>query len=100
LFRSFRQRPILLWISSILVNVAMWFERFFLIVTSQAHDFLPSSWDMYRPTYVDGAIFLGTFFLFGFLFLLFLRFVPFIPISETKELKHTLEAERARLGER
>jgi len=99
-FRAFRQRPVLLWIASVLVNVAMWFERFFLIITSQAQDFLPSSWDMYKPTYVDGAIFLGTFFLFLFLFFLFLRFVPFIPIAETKELKHTLEAERARLGER
>ncbi len=96
-FRAFRQNPILLWIASILVNVAMWFERFFLIITSQAQDFLPSSWALYKPTYIDGAIFLGTFFLFGFLFLLFLRFVPFIPISETKELRHALQAEEARL---
>jgi len=55
---------------------------------------------MYRPTYVDGAIFLGTFLLFGFLFLLFLRFLPFIPISETKELRHALVEEESRLEAR
>jgi len=99
-FRAFRQRPVLLWIASVLVNVAMWFERFFLIITSQSQDFLPSSWAMYRPTYVDGAIFLGTFLLFGFLFLLFLRFLPFIPISETKELRHALVEEESRLEAR
>jgi molybdopterin-containing oxidoreductase family membrane subunit len=46
---------------------------------------------MYRPTYIDLTLFLGTLSFFSFLFLLFLRYVPFIPVSEMKELKLELE---------
>jgi molybdopterin-containing oxidoreductase family membrane subunit len=48
---------------------------------------------MYKPTYVDLSLFLGTLSFFSFLFLLFLRFVPFIPVSELKELKFELHKE-------
>lgn len=99
-FRVFRQNAILLWIVSIFINIAMWFERFFIIVGSLATDFLPSSWHLYKPTFIDGSIFLGTFFLFLFLFLLFVRFVPFIPIAEVKEIRHELAEEEERLGRR
>ena len=33
----------------IVINVGMWFERFVIIVTSLARDFLPSSWGYYVP---------------------------------------------------
>jgi Ni/Fe-hydrogenase subunit HybB-like protein len=74
-----------------LINIGMWTERFILIVTSEMRDFLTSSWHMYKPTYIDLTLFLGTISFFSFLFLLFLRYVPFIPISEMKELKLELE---------
>jgi len=99
-FRRIRRSAIALFAISIFINVAMWLERFFLIVTSLHRDFLPSSWRMYLPTFVDGAIILGTLFFFLFLFLLFLRFVPFVPISEVKELRHELAKEERELAER
>jgi molybdopterin-containing oxidoreductase family membrane subunit len=68
----------------------MWVERFVLIVTSLAHDFLPSSWHAYVPTSIDWGILAGSFGLFLALFLLFLRFVPFVPIAEVKKLQHEL----------
>ncbi len=92
-FKSIRQGAIWMFVVSILINIAMWLERFWLIVTSLNRDFLPSSWHIYKPTYVDGTIIIGTMFFFMFLFLLFLRFVPFIPISETKEIRHLLVSE-------
>jgi hypothetical protein len=58
-------------------------------------DFLPASWHLYRPTYIDLSVFLGTLSFFAFLFLLFLRFVPFVPISELKELRDELTREDA-----
>jgi Ni/Fe-hydrogenase subunit HybB-like protein len=85
-----RRSPPVLFAAGILINVGMWLERFNLIVTSLERDFLPSSWHLYVPSLVDGAIFLGTLCFFFFLFLLFLRFVPFIPIGELKELRHAL----------
>jgi len=96
-FKRVRTSPIWLFVISILINVAMWLERFELIVASLASDFLPSSWRNFTPTFIDGSIFLGTICFFLFLFLLFLRFVPFISISETKEIRHILVSEEERL---
>ncbi len=95
-FRRIRRSPWILFALSIAINVAMWLERLGLIITSLHRDYLPSSWGLYLPTYVDGAIFVGTLSFFSLLFLLFLRFVPFVPISELKELRHELDAEAAR----
>jgi len=94
--RRIRRSALALFFLSILINVAMWLERFFLIVTSLQRDFLPSSWGLFRPSYIDGAILTGTLFTFAFLFLLFLRFVPFVPIAEVKELRHELEVAEGR----
>jgi Ni/Fe-hydrogenase subunit HybB-like protein len=91
-----RRSPVALWFAALAIQVGMWGERFMLIVTSQHRDFLPSSWAMYAPTWVDVGILLGTLSFFLFLFLLFLRFVPFVPVSELKELKHELTAAEAR----
>src|SRR5690606_38037345 len=65
-WRRARQSEWMLWVASLLINLGMWCERFMLIVTSQHRDFLPSSWALYFPTLVDGALLLGTmcFFLF------------------------------------
>lgn len=66
------------------VNVGMWFERFVIIVTSLAQDFLPSSWGHYSPSTTEILTFVGTFGIFLSLFLLFMRFLPMIAISEVK----------------
>lgn len=73
---------------SIIVNIGMWFERFVIITTSIHRDFLPSSWAMYSPTWVEKATFLGTFGLFFTCFLLFFRFLPMIAIAEVKGVLH------------
>ena len=88
--RRARTSPLTLFVASILVNLGMWTERFVLIITSQARDFLPSSWHVYVPTPVDGAILLGSFCFFGFLYLLFIRWVPFIAAHEIKHLSYEL----------
>src|SRR6187399_411979 len=59
---------------SIFVNIGMWFERFVIIVTSLHRDYVPSSWTMYHPTWVEVGIFVGTIGLFFTCFLLFTRF--------------------------
>ncbi|MEO0447937.1 MAG: NrfD/PsrC family molybdoenzyme membrane anchor subunit, partial [Verrucomicrobiota bacterium] len=66
------------------VNVGMWYERFVIIVTTLARDFLPGQWGYYEPTWVEIAMFVGTHGLFLFLFGLFIRFLPMIAISEVK----------------
>jgi len=82
--RKWRRSIPVIFTASILINIGMWFERFVIIVSSLSRDFLPSSWDYYRPSLFDVGIFVGSFGLFFTLFLLFLRFVPIIAISEVK----------------
>jgi molybdopterin-containing oxidoreductase family membrane subunit len=64
----------------------MWFERFVIIVTSLHRDYLPSSWAMFSPTYVDVGIYLFTFGLFFTLFLAFAKFFPVINMAEIKSI--------------
>ena len=66
------------------VNAGMWFERFIIIVGGLHRDFLPSSWGMFYPTWVDIWTFIGTFGIFLSLFLLFIRYLPMIAMSEVK----------------
>ena len=68
------------------VTVGMWFERFVIIVASLERDFLPSSWHMYWPTWVDICMLIGSFGLFLTLFLLFCRYLPMVAMAEVKHV--------------
>jgi Ni/Fe-hydrogenase subunit HybB-like protein len=82
--RAFRRNWFTVFLVSNLVNAGMWFERFVIIVTSIHRDYLPSSWDMFYPTWVDIWTFIGTLGIFVTLFLLFIRFLPMVAIAEVK----------------
>lgn len=82
--QNVRNNLVIVFIISIFVNIGMWFERFVIITTSLHRDFLPSSWAMFSPTWVEISTFIGTFGLFFTLFFLFVRFLPAIAISEVK----------------
>jgi len=90
--RKIRRSPTLIFIITIFVNIGMWFERFVIIVTSLHRDFLPSSWAMYSPTWVEVSIFIGTFGLFFTCFLLFAKFLPVIAIAEVKSIMKSTQA--------
>ena len=85
-FKSVRRSLIATFIISIFVNIGMWFERFVIIVTSLHRDYVPSSWLIYHPSFVDIGIFIGTNGIFFTLFLLFCRTFPVIAIAEIKSI--------------
>jgi molybdopterin-containing oxidoreductase family membrane subunit len=87
-FRSIRRNVAAVFILSIFVNIGMWFERFVIIVTSLHRDFLPSSWSMYSPTWIEIGTLIGSFGLFFTLFLLFIRTMPMISMGEVKSVLH------------
>ncbi len=72
------------------VVLGVWLEQFTHIVPPLSHDFLPSSWRPYGPTWVDLALTGGSMAFFLWLFLLFLKLVPAIPLSDLKEVRHEL----------
>jgi molybdopterin-containing oxidoreductase family membrane subunit len=91
-FKKIRKSLLATFIISIFVNIGMWFERFVIIVTSLHRDYLPSSWTMFHPTFVDIGIFIGTIGIFFTLFLIFSRTFPVIALNELKTiLKATSE---------
>ncbi|HMT76176.1 MAG TPA: polysulfide reductase NrfD [Saprospiraceae bacterium] len=71
---------------SVFVNIGMWFERFVIIVTSLARDYLPSSWSYYYPSWNEIGIYAGTFGLFFTLYLIFVRIAPVVAIAEIKSI--------------
>ncbi|HHM24425.1 MAG TPA: hydrogenase [Bacteroidetes bacterium] len=71
---------------SIAINIGMWFERYVIIVTSLAHDFLPYSWGHYRPSLIEFGITLGSFGWFFLFFFIFAKLLPSVSIAELKEM--------------
>jgi len=88
-FKKIRTSILVSFIISIVVNIGMWFERFVIIVTSLHRDYLPSSWTMFSPTFVDIGIFTGTVGFFFTLFLLYARTFPVIAQAEVKSILKT-----------
>ncbi len=85
-FKKVRMNIPVLFAIAIVVNIGMWLERYVIIVTSLARDFLPSSWGMYAGTMWDWMTFIGTLGLFTWLLFLFLRFVPMISMFEMRTI--------------
>jgi molybdopterin-containing oxidoreductase family membrane subunit len=74
-----------LFVISIFINIGMWFERYVIITSSLANDFLPYAWGNMRPTWADWGILAGSFGWFSMWFLLFARTFPVVAIQEIKE---------------
>ena len=85
-FKRVRRSIPALFVISIFINIGMWFERFVIIAVSQSHDFMPFAWGVYRPSWIEMSILLGSFAWFGFWFLLFTRLLPPVAIAELKEV--------------
>lgn len=83
-FKAVRKSLVAAFIISIIINIGMWYERFNIIVTSLANDYLPSSWTSYSPTWVEIGFYVGTLGMFSAGVLLFFKYIPMIAISEVK----------------
>jgi Ni/Fe-hydrogenase subunit HybB-like protein len=84
--KRLRQNLVALFTVAMFVNVGMWLERFVIIVTSLHRDFIPSSWEMYYPTFWDFATLAGTIGLFVTLMFVFVRVLPMISIFEMRTM--------------
>lgn len=92
--RRVRSNPAILFVLSILINIGMWFERFVIVVTPLARDYMPAVWDIYTPTIWDVLTYLGSLGLFFTLLLGFIRTLPLIAMSEMQHLIHKEEHSR------
>ncbi len=98
-FKKVRTSPVLLFLVSVVVLIAMWLERFVIVVISLSHDFLVSSWGIYVPTRWDWITFFGTLGFFFLAFALFIRVLPMISIFEMRDLLPSAHVKGAALKE-
>ena len=84
--KRLRRNTMIVFTVSMFINVGMWLERFVIIVTSLHRDFIPSSWQMYYPTFWDFATLAGTIGLFLTLMFVFIRVLPMISIFEMRTM--------------
>lgn len=77
--------PLMFW-TSLLVNVALWLERYLIIVPGLARR-TPFTfvWDTYAPSIVEWVILVWSFMWVTLLILLFSRVFPLVPLFEQKE---------------
>lgn len=92
IFKKVRTTPALLLVTTLLVNVGMFTERFLIVMGSLQRNHLPFDWGTYRPTWVEVSIVGMTFAGFALLYTLFSRIVPYVPVWEIKEgrLRYTM----------
>jgi molybdopterin-containing oxidoreductase family membrane subunit len=75
-----------LFVLSIIINIGMWLERFNIIFTSLAREYIPAAWGGYNFSWVEFGITLGAFGWFGMWMTLFIKFFPAVAIMEVKEV--------------
>ena len=92
-FKRVRTNLALLFVISIFVNIGMWSERLWIVITSTAHDFLPHNWGWYFPRWVEIVILNGSICLLFLGFMLLAKYFPAAPISD---IKLDIEEERER----
>ncbi len=84
-----RRNQFLLFLISGGIIVGMWQERFMFTTASLEHNYMPSYWGFFYPTFWDWAALAGTIGLFLTLFFLFLRFAPIVSLAEVREVVET-----------
>ena len=72
-------------ITSILINVGMWIERYNIVVPTLTRPRLPSPVAAYLPTWVEWSLLIGSLAMFALLYLLFSKIFPIISIWEVRE---------------
>jgi len=69
------------------VNVAMFIERFLIIVPSLSHKNMPFVWGSYSPSWVEISVNVAAVAGFTLLFTLFAKFFPIVAVTDVRELE-------------
>lgn len=72
-------------VASFLVNIALWFKRYVIVIPTMANPQLPIGWGAYFPTWVEWSITAGAIAGFVLLFALFSKVFTIVSIWEVTE---------------
>ena len=81
-----RSIPVML-VVSLLINVAMFIDRFLIIVPSLSHKNMPFIWGSYRPSWVEISVNLAALAGFALLYTLFTKLFPIVAVTDVRELE-------------
>jgi molybdopterin-containing oxidoreductase family membrane subunit len=88
LLKNVRQSPMLMFWSSLFVNIGMWLERYILIIPSlERKQSLTFTWGHYAPSPIEVMLVIGSFALVTLGLVTFCKFFPIIPMYDVKEGK-------------
>jgi molybdopterin-containing oxidoreductase family membrane subunit len=86
MFKSVRRSALWMLITTILVNIGMWLERFIIIIPGLLRrQPMTFDWGSYHPSIVEILIVAETFAFVALGMLLFSKFFPLIPLFDIKE---------------
>ena len=86
MFKSVRRSALWMLITTILVNIGMWLERFIIIIPGLLRrQPMTFDWGSYHPSIIEILIVAETFAFVALGMLLFSKFFPLIPLFDIKE---------------
>jgi Ni/Fe-hydrogenase subunit HybB-like protein len=83
--RTIRRTPWVMFIIMLIINIAMYAERYTIIPMTLSHQRFPFEWGEYAPRWPEISIAFGTLCLFMFLYLVMSRLIPLVPVWEVQE---------------
>ena len=86
-FKRLRRSIGVMLVVTLLINVAMYIERFLIIVPSLSHKNMPFAWGSYSPSWVEISINVMALALFALLYTLFAKFFPIVAVTDVRELE-------------
>jgi Ni/Fe-hydrogenase subunit HybB-like protein len=89
--KKVRRNPAMIFGIGLLINIAMYIERYVIIPISLTINRMPFTWRMYKPG-IEIWLSIGTLAFFILLYMLASRLVPLVPVWEVQEgqLSHSL----------
>lgn len=86
LFKRVRRSFMWMFVTSLLVNIGMWLERFLIIIPGLARKQpLTFDWSSYHPSLVEVIIVISAFAFVFMNLLIFMKFFPLVPLFDIKE---------------
>ena len=85
--------------SAVLINVAMWVERFLIVVPTMMTPQTEFTWHLYSPSWVEWSITVGAVAGFALMYALFSKVFPIISIWEVTEIPEGAQPQPAPEGQ-
>ena len=86
-FKRLRRSIATMLVVSLMVNVAMFLERFLIIVPSLSHKNMPFMWGSYRPSWVEISVNIAALAGFALLYTFFAKLFPIVAVTDVRELE-------------